>query len=424
MRLSRVFGIGWMALSGEQKLDGRNELKIAMLSVHSCPMGRVGEENTGGMSVYIREVAREFGKLGHRVDVYTRSHEPTHDQVVEIGQNARLIHLVAGEERIGKLEIYDHVETFARNIEDFRRRNGLRYDLIHSHYWLSGLAGKRLHEWSSVPHVMGFHTLGAVKNAIGIGELEPELRVRAEKELVADCHRIIASTAKGKEDLIRYYGAVPAKVSIVHCGVNVSLFKPVMREIARSYTGLNGSGIILFVGRIVPQKGVDKLVRAMSCLRDKQRMKLVVIGGDDCSKAEMEVQRLRDLARSLGIDGSVSFLGLVAHDELPFFYSAADVCVVPSYHESFGLVVLESLACGTPVVATKVGAAEGLVRPGKTGYLAKSNDPLDLAHSISQVMLNLNKYQKFASSIRASVMKYRWQNIADALIAEYRAVLA
>ena len=147
-------------------------------------------------------------------------------------------------------------------------------------------------------------------------------------------------------------------------------------------------------------------------------------GGDDNGKAATEMQRLKGLARSLRVDGSVSFLGLVAHDELPFFYSAADVCVVPSYHESFGLVVLESLACGTPVVATKVGAAETLVRPGKTGYLAKSNDPLDLADSISQLMRDLNQHQELASSIRASVMKYRWQNIADALIAEYRAVLA
>jgi D-inositol-3-phosphate glycosyltransferase len=402
-------------------LKGKNELKIAMLSVHSCPLGRIGEEDTGGMSVYIREVACELGKLGHRVDVYTRSHKSIHHQVVEIGQNARLIHLKAGEEAIGKLEIYDHVDDFARNIEDFSKQNGLRYDLIHSHYWLSGLAGKRLQEWTGLPHVVGFHTLGAVKNAIGIGELEPELRVHAEKELVRDCHRIIASTCKGKEELIRYYGALPAKVSIVPCGVNMGLFKPIMRAIARSYTGLNGDRIILFVGRIVPEKGVDKLVQAVSCLQGKQRIKLVIIGGDDRSPAE--IQRLKNLARSLKIDDSVTFLGLIAHDELPFFYSAADVCVVPSYHESFGLVVLESLACGTPVVATKVGSAEIVIRHGETGYLVKNNDPHCLADSISQLMSKLNNHQELTSLVRASVTKYDWPNITDALIAEYRTVL-
>jgi D-inositol-3-phosphate glycosyltransferase len=177
----------------------------------------------------------------------------------------------------------------------------------------------------------------------------------------------------------------------------------------------------LFVGRIVPQKGIDKLVQAVSCLQDKQGIKLVVIGGDDRSRAE--IQRLKDLARSLGIDDSVSFLGLIAHDELPFFYSAADVCVVPSYHESFGLVVLESLACGTPVVATKVGGAETLIRPGETGYLVKNNDPHCLADSISRLMSELISRQELTSLIRASVTKYCWPNIADALEAEYRTAL-
>ncbi len=394
-------------------------MKIAMLSVHSCPLGRVGQEDTGGMSVYIREVAYELGKRGHRVDVYTRSHESLHDQVLEIGQNARLIHLKAGGEAIRKLDLYDHVDDFACNIEDFRKQNGLQYDLIHSHYWLSGLAGKRLQEWTGLPHVVGFHTLGEVKNAIGIGEPEPELRVRAEKELVKDCQRIIASTRNGKEDLIRYYGALPAKVSIVPCGVNVALFKPIRRDIARSYTGLNGDGLILFVGRIVPEKGVDKLIQAVSRLQGKQRMKLVVIGGDD----RREIQRLENLAWSLKIDDSVTFLGLIPHDELPFFYSAADVCVVPSYHESFGLVMLESLACGTPVVATKVGDAEALIRSGETGYLVKNNDPQCLADSISQLMSKLHSHQEIANLIRASVTKYGWPHITDALIAEYGTVL-
>ena len=396
-------------------------MKIAMLSVHSCPLGRLGEENTGGMSVYVREVACELGKLGHLVDVYTRSHESAHDQAVKMGQNARLIHLDAGEETIGKLEIYDHIDAFARNVEAFRKQNGLRYDLVHSHYWLSGLAGKRLQEWTGLPHVVGFHTLGAVKNAVGIGEVEPDLRVGAEKELVRDCQRIIASTIPGKEDLIRYYGALPAKVGIVPCGVNVGLFKPIARDIARSRTGLNGDRIILFVGRIVPQKGIDKLLQAVSRLRDKQGIRLVVIGGDDRSKAEL--QRLKDLARSLKVEDSVSFLGLIAHDELPFFYSAADVCVVPSHHESFGLVALESLACGTPVVATRVGGAETLIRPGETGYLVKDNDPHCLADRISQLMSEQSGRQGAASSIRESVTKYDWSNITNALAAEYRTVL-
>jgi D-inositol-3-phosphate glycosyltransferase len=392
-----------------------------MLSIHSCPLGKVGGENTGGMSVYIRELGRELGRRGHLVDVYTRIHEPIHDQVVELGENARLIHLKAGEEETHKLQLYSHVGDFAGNLENFRKENGLRYDLIHSHYWLSGLVGERLQEWWDIPHMIGFHTLGAVKNAVGIGEYEPELRINAEKELVKDCHRIIASTERGKEDLITYYDAAPETISIIPCGVNLDLFRPIKRETARCHLGLNGESIIVFVGRIIPLKGIDNMLKAMAYLEGKRRIKLVVIGGDDHSQAE--IQRLKNLSRSLKIDESVIFLGSVKQEMLPFFYSAADLCVVPSYYESFGLVVLESLACGTPVVATKVGCAESVIRYGETGYVVTDNDPCCLADKISRLLSTPNGKTDFVRSVRASVAKYSWSNISEAIIEEYRSVL-
>jgi D-inositol-3-phosphate glycosyltransferase len=401
--------------------EGSSELKIAMLSIHSCPLGKVGGENTGGMSVYIRELVRELGRRGHLVDVYTRIHEPIHDQVVELGENARLIHLKAGEEETHKLQLYSHVGDFARNLENFRKENGLRYDLIHSHYWLSGLVGERLQEWWDIPHMIGFHTLGAVKNAVGIGEYEPELRINAEKELVKDCHRIIASTERGKEDLITYYDAAPETISIIPCGVNLDLFRPIKRETARCHLGLNGESIIVFVGRIIPLKGINNMLKAMAYLEGKRRIKLVVIGGDDHSQAE--IQRLKNLSRSLKIDESVIFLGSVKQEMLPFFYSAADLCVVPSYYESFGLVVLESLACGTPVVATKVGCAESVIRYGETGYVVTDNDPCCLADKISRLLSTPNGKTDFVRSVRASVAKYSWSNISEAIIEEYRSVL-
>jgi len=381
----------------------------------------VGAENTGGMSVYIREFARELGRQGHLVDVYTRIHEPIHDQVIELGQNARLVHLKAGEEEIQKLAIYYHLGDFAHELEGFRKQNGLQYDLVHSHYWLSGLAGKRLQQWWGIPHIMGFHTLGAVKNAIGIGEDEPELRISAEKELVKDCHRIIASTKKEKEDLIYYYDTAPETISVIPCGVNLDLFRPIKREIARCHLGLNGEGIILFVGRIVPQKGIDNLLKAMAYLERKRRTTLVVIGGDEHSQAEM--QRLESLSQSLKIHESVIFLGLVQQEMLPFFYSAADLCVVPSYYESFGLVVLESLACGTPVVATNVGGAENVIRHGETGYVVKDNDPYRLADKLELFFSTSNGNTALVDSARASVTKYSWSNITEAIIEEYQSIL-
>jgi D-inositol-3-phosphate glycosyltransferase len=392
-----------------------------MLSIHSCPLGKVGGENTGGMSVYIREFARELGRRGHWVDIYTRIHEPIHDQVIKLGQNTRLIHLKAGEEEIQKLAIYDHLGDFAQDLENFRKQNGLRYDLIHSHYWLSGLTGKRLQQWWNIPHVMGFHTLGAVKNAVGVGKNEPELRINAEKELVKDCQRVIASTAKGKEDLIIHYNATPETISVIPCGVNLDLFRPIGKEMARCHLGLDGESVILFVGRIVPLKGIDNLLKAMTYLEKKRGIKLVVIGGDEHSQAEL--QRLKSLSWSLKIHESVIFLGLVQQERLPFYYSAADLCVVPSYYESFGLVLLESLACGTPVVATKVGGAESVIRHGETGYVVIDNDPSRLADKIALLLSTSNGNAKSVGSIRGSVAQYSWSNITEAIIEEYQRVL-
>ncbi len=397
------------------------QLKIAMLSVHSCPLGKLGGENTGGMSVYIRELCRELGRQGHLVDIYTRAHEPIHDQIVELGRNARLIHLRAGqEEEIEKLAIYPHLAEFACEVENFRKHNGLHYDLIHSHYWLSGWIGKRMQRWWDIPHITMLHTLGAVKNAIGIGMNEPDLRINSEKALVRDCNRIIAPTEREKEYLIHYYDASPKAITVIPCGVNLELFRSVEKEIARNYLGLDGKGIILFVGRIVPLKGIDKLLMAMPYLENGQRLKLLVIGGDEDCQDEMK--RLKSLAQSLQIHDSVSFLGLVKHEELPYFYSAADLCVLPSYYESFGLVALESLACGTPVVVTKVGGLESVIRQGDTGYVVLDNTPFRLANKMARLLSMSNK--EAISSIRASVTKFSWSKIAEAIVNEYRAVLS
>ncbi len=398
------------------------QLKIAMLSVHSCPLGKLGGENTGGMSVYIRELCRELGRQGHLVDIYTRAHEPIHDQIVELGKNARLIHLRAGqEEEIEKLAIYPHLAEFAREVENFRKHNGLHYDLIHSHYWLSGWIGKWMQRWWDIPHITMLHTLGAVKNAIGIGMNEPDLRINSEKALVRDCNRIIAPTEREKEYLIHYYDASPKAITVIPCGVNLELFRSVEKEIARNYLGLDGKGIILFVGRIVPLKGIDKLLMAMPYLENGQRLKLLVIGGDEYCQDEMK--RLKSLAQSLQIHDSVSFLGLVKQEELPYFYSAADLCVLPSYYESFGLVALESLACGTPVVVTKVGGLESVIRQGDTGYVVLDNTPFRLANKMA-LLLSMSNKKEAISSIRASVTKFSWSKIAEAIVNEYRAVLS
>jgi len=399
------------------------QLRIAMLSVHSCPVGNLGAKDTGGMSVYIRELARELGEQGHSVDVYTRAHDPRDRQIYTLGQNARLIHLEAGEiEDIHKLIVYSHLPNFACNVENFRKQNCLRYDLVFSHYWLSGLVGEYLQQCWNVPHITMFHTLGAVKNAIGIGEDEPELRLEAERHLARNCHHIISPTEKEKEELILHYGALPERIGVVPCGVNLQQFKPMDKEIAKRQAGFSNGKVILFVGRIEPLKGIDQLLKAMPHLQNIRGLRLVIIGGDEHSQYEME--RLQRLSRDLHIQDSVTFLGLIKHEQLPCFYNAADACVIPSYYESFGLVALESLACGTPVVTTDVGNLKNIIRQGETGYVVRDNTPQCFANKIA-LLLSMPSYDtRSALSIRASVNGFSWSKIAEAITRECRMVLA
>jgi len=399
------------------------QMRLAMLSVHSCPMGNLGARDTGGMSVYIREVARELGKQGLLVDVYTRVHDLKDEQIVKLGQDARLIHLRAGEdEDIHKLAVYLYLPEFACNLENFRKNNGLQYDLIFSHYWLSGWVGKSLQCWWNVPHVMMFHTLGAVKNTINIEEDEPELRIETERQLVRHCHHIIAATDNEKQDLIRHYNASPERIGVIPCGVNLDLFQPMDKERAKQQLGFDGNKIILFVGRIEPLKGIDQLLRSMTYLPNRQGIRLVIIGGDENSQSEIE--RLQRLSKELHIEDSVAFSGLIQHERLPYFYSAADVCVIPSYYESFGLVALESMSCGTPVVATNVGGLKSIIQQGETGYVVMDNAPYHLADKIALILSNPSSDMKSALKIRESVTRFSWTNITRTIIKQCKLVLA
>jgi len=394
-----------------------------MLSAHSCPVGHLGTKDTGGMSVYIRELASELGKQGHSVDVYTRVHDPKDHQIYELGQNARLIHLRAGEdEQINKLAVYSYLPDFACNLENFRKHNNLHYDLVYSNYWLSGWVGKYLQRWWDIPHIITFHTLGAVKNTFGIGEDEPALRIETERDLVRSCHHIIATTEKEKEALTLHYDALTERIGVVPCGVNLELFQPMDREMARQQLGLTDDKVILFVGRIEPLKGIEQLLKAVSYLTDIQGLRLIIVGGDEYSQYEME--RLQKLSHDLNIHKSVIFPGVVKHERLPYYYSAADVCVIASYYESFGLVALESLACGTPVVATDVGNLKNIIRQEEAGYIVPDNNPASLAEKIALVLSRPGPDTSSTESIRASVGEFSWSNIAEAIARECQLVLA
>jgi len=398
------------------------QLRIAMVSVHSCPLGSPGSKDTGGMNVYIRQLAQELGRRGHLVDVYTRVHQPEHERVVGTGQNVRLIHLEAiDDERIPKVALYSYLQRFTCGLENFRESENVHYDLIHSHYWLSGLVGKQLQTWWHVPHVAMFHTLGAVKNDIGIGEEEPELRMEGEREVVSDCELIVATTEREKAELVRYYDASPQKVAIIPCGVNLELFRPVDKERARSELSLDHQKVLLFVGRIEPLKGLRQLLRSLTQFAGGKTPSLIVVGGDDYSRGE--VQALKKMANELHVESRVSFMGQVDQKRLPVFYSAADVCVIPSYYESFGMVALESLACGTPVLATDVGAMRYIIRHDAMGRVVVDNSPHRLAVAIGQILSSRGEGIGDIEARRSTVAEFDWANIADMVLQEYDRML-
>jgi D-inositol-3-phosphate glycosyltransferase len=361
--------------------------RLAVLSVHTCPLAALGGKETGGMNVYVREVARALGRLGLDIDVFTRSQDPAIPEVVALGPGARVVHVPAGPARpIARAAVAGHLDAFADGVEAFRKRAGVRYDLVHSHYWLSGLAGLRLAPRWDVPLIHMFHTLGAIKNAVarGSGDTEPAERLDAEIRIAATADRIVASNLVERADLAWHLGADPSRVAVIPCGVDVELFRPRPAGPARARLGLDAEHVLLFVGRLTPIKGLETLLRALAVLRcdglAAARLTLLVVGGTKDDEAGSG--HLRRLAEELGIAGWVDFRGPQPQDALPDYYAAADLCLMPSRYESFGMVALEAMASGVPVIASRAGGLAVTVQDGTTGRLVPEGDVGALARAV------------------------------------------
>jgi D-inositol-3-phosphate glycosyltransferase len=346
-----------------------------------------------------------------------------HNQITDLYENVRLILLSAGNNGyVQKLALYYYLADFFRALEKFKNQQDLRYDLIHSHYWLSGRLGSWVQERWNIPHIVMFHTLGVVKNIVGLVEQEPDLRLATERKLAQTCQRILAPTATEKQNLIKFYHAPDGKIGVVPCGVNLDLFQPREKQAARQLLGFDeNTPLALYVGRFDPIKGIDRLLKAVARLRRRQRLQLAVIGGDGPETDEF--QNLQRLAHQLGVQDSVTFLGRIEQDKLPPYYCAADALVIPSYYESFGLVGLESLACGTPVVSTRVGAMSAILQNTDAGMLVDNADPVPLANSIATVFNRQRAGEFSAARTRAAVYPYGWKNVAAGIVDEYAAAL-
>ena len=396
-------------------------LKIAMLSIHSSPIGDLGTRDTGGMSVYVREMAKELGKKGHHIDIFTQHNVGNYDPVMHLYDNVRLVHLSGGTRgNIAKSSLYEALPQLFNELESFRFKENITYDIIHSHYWLSGVLGLKLQSSWDAYHLITYHTIGAVKNLTCSTENASELRLTNEKKLAKLCDQIVLPTQKEKDYLIQYYHAPVDKIRIVRCGVNLELFKPMDKLSARRQLALPiDDPIILYAGRFAPIKGLDRLLKSFSYLAHPSLPRLVMVGGD--SDHSPMLRQLQSEAKALHIENRLMFAGRVDQETLSQYYSAADVLVVPSYYESFGLVAMEALACGTPVVTTPVGAMEKIVKDGVTGYVAKDTDPQYYAGLIEAILLKQQQKVLSPAIIRASVSEFTWAKSASVLLDAYRA---
>ncbi len=410
-------------------------MRIAMLSVHTCPLAVLGGKDTGGMNVYVRELSRELGRLGHAVDIFTRSQDPTVAHLLEPWPGVRVLHVPAGPEApCDRRLVFPYLGEFTQGVRAFAEREGLHYDLLHSHYWLSGHVALALREAWQVPVVQMFHTLGLLKErAAGEQPREADERARVEAEVMAGVDRIVAATPDDTAQMVGLYGADPARITVLSPGVDLELFQPIPKEEARRYVGLADCDerLLLFVGRLDPVKGLNVLLEAL-CTLLRQSMAqglpgacLAVIGGDSESAeaAREEAFCLDEVKERYGLQEMVAFLGSRAQDTLPYYYSAADVCVMPSLYESFGLVALEAMACGAPVVASRVGGLPYVVRDGETGLLVPDNDPAALAVALGRVLAEPELQARLGARAREVAQGLSWRTVATEHVALYGELL-
>jgi len=410
-------------------MSGRR-FHVAMLSVHTCPLATLGGKETGGMNVYVRDLSRELARRGHHVDVYTRSQDSSLSRISHrLGRGARVIHLPAGPEHpYDKHLVYDHLPEFVDGVMAQAAADGIRYDVLHSHYWLSGAVALELRAGAGTPVAHMFHTLGKMKNSVARrpAERETARRIAVEAEIVRSVDALVAATQAEEDQLVRLYGAGPDDIRVISPGVDTERFHPIPVAYAKDHIGLCPERrTILFVGRIEPLKGIDSLLQAIALIVERQPglregLCVPIVGGDpDRVREDDEMMRLQELREALGIGDIITFLGAKDQDTLQYYYAAAEMVVMPSDYESFGMVALEAMACGTPVIASDVGGLAFLVKDGRTGYRVPARDSRSLADRITRLLTDEALRRRIGERAACWAESYAWPRIANQIEALY-----
>lgn len=407
-------------------------MRIAMISMHTSPLQQPGSGDAGGMNVYVLSTATHLARQGIQVDIFTRATRPSQGEVVAVEQNLNVINIVAGPyEGLAKEELPTQLAAFAGGVLEFARCEGLEYDLLHSHYWLSGQVGWLLRDLWEVPLVHTSHTLAAVKNAYRSETDSPESEARriCEQQLVDNADLLVVNTREETADLVQHYDAAAENIVVVSPGADVELFNPGNdRATERSRRQLGVplyTKVIAFVGRLQEFKGPQVLIRAVAELfaRDPERDLRVLISGGP-SGANATPESYRELAAELGVERKIRFLDPRPPEELVSIYQAADIVAVPSYNESFGLVAMEAQATGTPVVAARVGGLPVAVAEGETGLLVDGHDPVDWADTLAQLLDDDDTRIRMGEDAVAHAANFSWSATAEQLAGVYSEALA
>jgi D-inositol-3-phosphate glycosyltransferase len=405
--------------------------RVAMISAHTSPVAMLGSRYGGGMNVYINELSHSLASRGIAVDMFTRRTDPVTPRITELADGLRLIQVEAGPpEEVSKDSLFCHMPEFASEMVFHALREGIQYDVVHAHYWLSGWAAHLLREHWRAPYVQMFHTMAHLKNAVaGAAERETTLRLQVERRLVELSDAIIAANPHERADMINRLGAPVDATYLVPAGVDLDRFRPYPQDEARRELDLPDNPLILFVGRIDPVKGIDTLFRAFQKLvasRDwlGRDPKLVFIGGlistrEGSDAMDDDLQELARSAEELGVLDHVLFRGSQARDRLPLYYSAVDVCAVPSRYESFGLVAVEAMACGTPIVASRVGGLQFTIEHEQSGLLVPHSDPDALAAALLRALTDEVLYARLCDGAREVAEQFSWRHVTSSVINVY-----
>lgn len=406
-----------------------------MLSYHTCPLATLGGKDTGGMNVYVRDLTKTLGRLGVHVDVFTRSQDEHVPHVLhDLGYGNRVVHIPAGPEiPMSKQQLATYLPQFSEGIIQFAAEKGIEYDLIHSHYWMSGIAANTMKQKLNIPYVHMFHTLGLMKNRIArtSAEMEGMYRINGELDVMKTADCIITATPAERSQIEYLYKTSINTIKVIPPGVDTGHFYPIPPDEAKEAIEIpTDHRMLLFVGRIERLKGIETLIKAIAILYDSGFLKecphyLTIIGGnpdDTHEDLNSEMHRLKDLSKEYNIEDLIIFLGKRSQDSLPYYYSAAEVVIMPSHYESFGMVALEAMACGTPVIASQVGGLAYLVKDGETGMVVPNDDPQALADSLKKVLCRKGIRNELSANAARYAKEYDWEIIASQVINVYESL--